>query len=126
MIIGLLTVIIMFFGGGGSFEHYLLNIKKPLKEAVENRQVINDVMDVSEQLGEQLKEENKALADLKETFILLNQQYDTTQDDFKKNISNMLDIHKKGNKDILDARTMMKKYLTKEEWGEIFAINHEA
>jgi hypothetical protein len=76
MLIAIATFILMF-GGGGSLENYLLNIKKPVKAAVESKVTVNEVLDLSKALKKQLKVQNKEITKLRESFLDLHKQYDT-------------------------------------------------
>jgi len=50
MLVAIATIIMMMFGGGGSLEQYLLDIKKPVKAAVESKATVNEVLDLSKVL----------------------------------------------------------------------------
>jgi hypothetical protein len=121
MLIATITALILIFGGGGSLEHYLLNIKKPAKAAVEEKATVKELVSLSKDLGKQLKTANKDLTELQTQFVDLHAKQDLTQQDFEPLIDAMLDIEHSAQQEILDTREAMKKLLTEDEWQQIFS-----
>ena len=125
MIIATITVLMMLFGSGDSLENYLLHIKKPLKAAVESKVTVNEVLDLSKELGKQLKAQNKEITKLKESFLDLHTNYDAKSADFETVIDKMIAAREDGQEHILDARSAMKDLMTKEEWTEVFSLKDD-
>jgi hypothetical protein len=124
MLIATITALILIFGGGGSLENYLLNIKKPAKAAVEEKATVKELVSLSKDLGKQLKTANKDLTELQTQFVDLHAKQNLTQQDFEPLIDAMLDIEHSAQQEILDTREAMKKLLTEDEWQQIFATDN--
>jgi len=75
-----IATLIMMFGGGGSLENYLLNIKKPVKAAVESKVTVNEVLDLSKVLKKGLKAKNQEITKLRENFLNLHKEHHGFQD----------------------------------------------
>ena len=121
MIIGTLTLLMLLFGGGGSLENYLLNIKKPVKAAVENKDTVKEVISLSKELQKQLKVQNQEITDLRENFLDLHTSHDATLADSEACLDRLASARDTGQKHILDARKAMKDLMTQEEWTTVFA-----
>ena len=121
MIIATLTILMLLFGGGGSLENYLLNIKKPVTAAVESKETVNEVIDLSKELKKQLKVQNKEITDLRESFLDLHTNHDAESDDFEAYLDRLMIARETGQQQILDARMAMKDLMTQEEWTEVFS-----
>ena len=118
-----IATLIMIFGGGGSLENYLLNIKKPVKAVVESKVTVNEVLDLSKKLGKQLKAQNKEITKIRDSFLDLHTKYDAESGDFDSYIDKLMTAREEGQKYILDTRSDMKKLMTREEWTAIFSFN---
>ena len=125
MLIATIAALMMLFGGGSSLENYLLHIKKPVKAAVENKVTVNEVLDLSKELGKQLKAQNKEITKLRDSFLDLHTKYDTTSADFQTYINQLITAPEKGQKHILDTRSAMKNLMTREEWTEVFRLKDD-
>ena len=118
-----IATLIMIFGGGGSLENYLLNIKKPVKAVVESKVTVNEVLDLSKKLGKQLKAQNKEITKIRDSFLDLHTKYDAESGDFDSYIDKLMTAREEGQKYILDTRSDMKKLMTREEWTAVFSFN---
>lgn len=121
MIIATITALMILFGGSDTLEHYLLNIKKSAKAAIENKQTVKEVVSLSKTLEKDLEAENEEIIDLKKSFLDLHVKYSATQADFDSVLEEMLKSRKAGQDKILDTRFAMKDLMTKEEWDKVFA-----
>ena len=124
MLIAIATFILMF-GGGGSLENYLLDIKKPMKAAVESKVTVNEVLDLSKALKKQLKVQNKEITKLRENFLDLHTNYDAESADYEAYIDKVINAREEGQRQILDTRFAMKNLMTQEEWIEVFSLKDE-
>jgi hypothetical protein len=122
MIIATITAFMFLFGGVDSLENYLLNIKKPVKAAVESKVTVNEVLDLSKVLNKQLKVQNKEITKLRESFLDLHTKYDAESADFEAYIDKLITAREEGQKYILDTRSDMKKLMTRAEWTEVFSL----
>ena len=120
MIVSIVAALMFLFGGSDTLEHYLLNIKKPAKAAIENKQTAKEVVSLSKTLEKELKEQNKELIELKKSFLDLHVKYSATLADFDSVLEEMIKSRKAGQDKILDTRFAMKELMTKEEWDKVF------
>ena len=125
MVIATIAVLMLLFGGGDSLENYLLNIKKPVKATVENKVTVDEVLDLSKELGKQLKAQNKRIVKLRESFLDLHTKYDAKQADIEAYIDKINSAREEGQTQILDTRFAMKNLMTQEEWIEVFSLKDE-
>jgi len=120
MLIATIAAIMFLFGGG--VETYLLDIQKPVKAAVESKATVNEVLDLSKELGKQLKVKNKEITKLRDSFLDLHTKYDAEPADLEYYIDKLITTREEGQKYILDTRSDMKKLMTREEWTEVFSL----
>jgi hypothetical protein len=125
MLIASIAALMLLFGGGDSLENYLLHIKKPVKAAVENKVTVNEVLDLSKELGKQLKAQNKKITKLKSSFLDLHTKYDAKPADIEAYIDKLITAREEGQKHILYTRSAMKNLMTREEWTEVFSLKHD-
>ena len=125
MIVATLTILMLLFGGGGSLENYLLNIKKPVKAAVESKVTVNEVLDLSKALKKQLKVQNKEITKLRENFLELHTKYDAESADMEAYIDRLIIVRETGQKHILDTQSAMKDLMTREEWTKVFSYKDD-
>jgi len=95
MLVAIATLILKF-GGGGSLENYLLNIKKPVKAAVESKVTVNEVLDLSKALKKQLKVQNKEITKLRENLLELHTKYDAESADMEAYIDRLIIVREQG------------------------------
>lgn len=119
MIVATVTALLLLFGGS-SLEHYLLNIKKPAKQAIANRETYEAVHDLSKQLGKQLKKQYEQQHELREAFVDLHHQYDVRREDADQVLERIMERRDQVQSRILDTREAMKALMTEEEWQAVF------
>ena len=125
MLIAALAAFLLLFGGGDSLENYLLNIKKPVKAAVESKATVKEVLHLSKALKKQLKAQNEEMTKLRENFLDLHTQYDTRPADTEAYIDALMTVRETGQKHILDTRAAMKNLMTREEWTAVFTFKDD-
>jgi len=125
MLIASIAALMLLFGGGNSLENYLLHIKKPVKAAVESKVTVNEVLDLSKELGKQLKAQNKEITKLRDSFLDLHTKYDAKPADIEAHIDKLATAREEGQKHILDARSAMKNLMTREEWTKVFSLKDD-
>ena len=106
-------------------ENYLLNIKKPVKAAVESKVTVNEVLDLSKALKKQLKVQNKEITKLRENFLDLHTKYDAESADMEAYIDRLIVVRETGQKHILETRSAMKNLMTREEWTKVFSYKDD-
>ena len=119
MLVAIATLIMMF--GGGGLENYLLDIKKPVTAAVECKDTVNEVLDLSNALKKQLEVQNKEIIKLRENFLDLHSSYDAESADFDR----LMIARETGQKHILETRSAMKNLMTREEWTKVFSYKDD-
>ena len=124
MLVAIATLILMF-GGGGSLENYLLDIKKPVKAAIESKVIVNEVLDLSKGLKKQLKVQNKEITKLRENFLDLHTNYDAESADMEAYIDRLIIVRETGQKHILDTQSAMKNLMAREEWTKVFSYKDD-
>ena len=125
MLIASIAALMLLFGGGNSLENYLLHIKKPVKAAVESKVTVNEVLDLSKELGKQLKAQNKEITKLRDSFLDLHTKYDAKPADIEAHIDKLRIAREEGQKHILDTRSAMKNHMTRKEWTEVFSLKDD-
>jgi septal ring factor EnvC (AmiA/AmiB activator) len=125
MLIASIAALMLLFGGGNSLENYLLHIKKPVKAAVESKVTVNEVLDLSKELGKQLKAQNKEITKLRGSILDLHPKYDAKSADIEAYIDKLITAHEEGQKQILDTRSAMKNLMTREEWTKVFSLKDD-
>ena len=125
MLIATIAAMMLLFGGGDSLENYLLHIKKPVKAAVENKATVDEVLDLSKELGKKLKAQNEKIIDLRGSFLDLHTKDDATPADFEAYIDKVMAAQEIGQKYILDTQSSMKNLMTREEWTEVFRFSYK-
>jgi hypothetical protein len=121
MIVATATALIILFGGANTVENYLVDIKKPVKTAVESKETADKVLGLSKALEKDLKSQNKELTKLSEAFLDLHTQYESKPEDFEAVIEKMIAARQKGQANILETRSKMKNAMTREEWTQVFS-----
>jgi hypothetical protein len=123
MLIALITGLLILFGGGGTLEHYLLNIKKPVEAVVEGKSTVKAMAKLSKSLGKELKQRNKELTSLNKEFLDLHEEYNVTVETCEAVIDRMVATRQAGQRDTLRTRHAMKQLVSDEEWRAIFALD---
>ncbi len=114
------TALVLLFTGGQSIPNYLVNIDAPVRAAVKDKETVERILTLSKQLEQQLLAQSKRVSELRSSFLDLHADYDTTEADFNAITEKMIAAGKEGQKSILDARTAMRKLMTREEWNGVF------
>jgi hypothetical protein len=120
MLIATATLLIYLFGGGGSLEFYLTNLKDPVKEHVQDNDRQDAILDASKDLSKELKDLQKAITDQFSDYVDLHSEYDSTAEEFDAVTDKMVASQLQLSKQVLGARDEIKKNMTAEEWAAIF------
>lgn len=122
MIVATATVLILLFGGGNTIENYLVDIKKPVKAAVEKKETVYTILGLSETLEKDLKTQNRELTKLSEAFLDHHIDYNSTMEEFEAVIEEMMAARQKAQEHILETRSRMKNAMTRQEWTQVFNL----
>ncbi len=77
MIIGLATLFILLFGGGG-LEFYLANMKDPVKAHVVDKAHQDAILDASKALSKQMEDVQKEVEKLFKAYVDAHEDYEST------------------------------------------------
>ena len=114
------TILLLVFGTGGGLGHYLVNSDKAIKTVVEDKPRRSELMDITKQLGKDLKKERKVYIAAVEDFLDLHQTYETTPDEFDAQLEEILGQQQQLIETTLDARDKMHENMTADEWHSVF------
>ena len=120
MIWGTLAVLIILFSGG-SLEFYLTNLKKPVKEHVQDKACQEIIIDAGKALSKGLEELGEEINDHFEDLVEAHSEYDSVASDFDEATAQLKADQKELSRLVLDARDVMHDQMTKEEWNAVFA-----
>ena len=120
MIIGLTALFIFLFGGSGSLEFYLTNLKDPVTAHVQDKARQDVILDTSKALGKELKDIQKEVTDEFKHYVEAHADYESTLADFDEVTDEMVENQLKLAKQVLDARDTMHSQMTSEEWSAVF------
>lgn len=124
MLIATITALILIFGGGG-LEFYLTDIKKPVKEHVQEKERRTLILDESKALKKDLKEIRKDIEEHLDDLIDVHTAYASAPAAYDAVGKILLADQKTSSTRVLDARDVMHEQMTREEWEAVFAEPEE-
>jgi hypothetical protein len=127
MIIGTVTLIMLLFGGGGTFS-FEKAFDPFVKDAVKDESRYEQIADVTKQADENLKQFHTEVDDVwaKELKTLLG-DYDASKDDFRSFVSRADQSRTAIQRELLDVRFKVTKLMTEDEWNSMYeAIEKKA
>ena len=124
MLIATITALIFIFGGGG-LEFYLTNIKKPVKEHVQEKERREVILDESKALQKDLKAFRKDIEEHLDDLIEVHSAYTSVPADYDAAGDQLLADQEKVSARTLDARDNMKEQMTREEWDAVFKASEK-
>lgn len=120
--VGITTAtIIILLSGGGDVEHYLTGIKKSVKSHVHDKGRRELILDESKQLSKDLKALGQQIDQHVEDLVHIHANFQALENDFDAGTARLVSDQQQAVKLILDARDVMHKQLTREEWAAVFA-----
>jgi hypothetical protein len=120
MIVATITALLLLFGGGGSLEQYLLDVKKPVKAHVEDKDRAKTVIALSKSLGKDLEKRNKEMVSIQGDFVTLHTSFEASEEDFQAVIDRLMTERNRGQEQILDTRDRMRRAMSADEWAAVF------
>jgi hypothetical protein len=121
MLIATITALIIIFGGSG-LEFYLTNIKKPVKEYVQDKDRQESILDASKALSQELEKIKKRTDTNFGDLVNAHGDYPSTKADFTEITDRLLENQQDTIRATLDARDIMHEQMTREEWDAVFKI----
>ncbi len=116
----LATYLMMVFGGGG-LEFHLTNLKKPVKEHVQDKTCQKEIINESKALAKELQSMGKRVDRDFENFVGVHADFQSLEADFDAAAAKLSEDQAKVAQLSLDARDAMHEQMTKEEWEAVFA-----
>jgi len=120
MIVGALALLMLLFGGGG-LEYHLTNLKKPVKEHVQDKTCQKEIVNESKALAKDLQSIGKRVDRDFENLVRVHTDFQSLETDFAAAAAKLSDDQARTAKRVLDARDAMHKQMTPEEWEAVFA-----
>jgi hypothetical protein len=118
MLIATITALIIIFGSG--LEFYLTDLKKPVKEYVQDKARQEIIIDAGKTLSKELKELEKQVDENFQALVEVHSQYHSTAADYNEVTVRLRANQKESSRLILDTRDVMHNQMTKEEWEAVF------
>ncbi len=121
MIIGLTALFLFLFGGGGSLEFYLTNLKDPVKAEVQDKARQDVILDASKALSKELAAIQKDVSEGFKGYVKAHADYESTPADFDAVTDEMIESQLKLAKAVLETRAAMHAQMTEAEWNAVFS-----
>jgi hypothetical protein len=127
MIIGTVTLIMLLFGGSGTFS-FEKAFDPFVKDAVKDKSRYEQIADVTKQADEDLKAFHKEVDDVwAKELKTLQADYDASKDDFRSFVSRADQSRTAIQRELLDVRFKVTKLMTEDEWNAMYqAIEKKA
>ena len=119
------ATIIILLSGGGDVEHFLTEVKKGVKEHIEDKDRRKIILSESKDLSKDLKKLGKQIDRHFEDVSDVHADFHSGEDDFDAATAQLVNDQKVLSELILDARDNMKAQMTREEWEAVFAAPEE-
>jgi len=125
MIIGTVTLLVLYFGGGGSFS-FEKAFEPFIKDAVKDKARYEQIVDLTKQLDEDAKQYRAEVEDVwAEELKTLVADFETSEDQFRA-------FRKKADRSrtavqeaLLDGRFKVVKLMTEDEWNAVYQAIEE-
>lgn len=121
MIVALIAAFLVLLGGGGSHEYMPINIEKPVKEHVEDKDCRKAIMDASDELSKELTTIQKEVEGLLEDYSDVLDNFTSAPSEFDDVAEQMTDQYEKICDKTVETRKKMRAQMTEEEWSAVFA-----
>lgn len=122
MIVATITALLLLFGLGGSdIENLYVDIKKPVKQAVDDSTRRSEILKISKDLEKQLKSLRKARDKQIEKLVEIQASHGSSHAEFSKQSSEIRNLFKSTYVAVLDARSELKGQMSENEWNQVFA-----
>jgi hypothetical protein len=122
LIATLTTLLLVSLGlGGAQLDNVFVDIKKPVKQTVTDRERRDQILEVRAELQKTLNKNQKAWKKQVEDFLDVQDDYSSTEADFDEQQARISELLTAKAQTVLDARDRMKALMTREEWEQVFA-----
>lgn len=118
--VGITTATIIILLSGGGADHYLTDLKGPLKEHVPDKERRSEILDAGKALSKDLKPLGKEIDEHFADFVRVHADYHSMETDFDSATARLVADQKKATQLMLDARDAMHEQMTREEWDAVF------
>ena len=114
-------ILLLFFGvGGKSVDHYLVDIKKPVKQVVEDEGRRAQILQLSKDLEKNLRQHGKAWSKAADGFLTIQADHDATPEDFAAETQRIEELLEQRQQIVLTTRKEMRALMTEQEWEVVF------
>ena len=122
LIATLTTLLLVSLGlGGAKLDNVFVDIKKPVKQTVTEKDRRSEILDVRSELEKTLNRNQKAWKKQINEFLDVQDDYSSTEADFDEQQARISELLTAKAQTVLDARDRMKALMTREEWEQVFA-----
>ncbi|MCK5405925.1 MAG: hypothetical protein KAJ37_00665, partial [Candidatus Krumholzibacteria bacterium] len=120
MIIGTVTLLMMYFGGGGMFS-FDKAFEPFVKDAVKEKARYEQIVDLTKQADEDLAQFRKEVGEVwAEDLKTLLDDYDATEEQFHSFVEKADRSRTAVQQGVLDARFGVVKLMTEDEWNAMY------
>lgn len=121
LIATLTTLLLVSLGlGGAKLDNVFVDIKKPVKQTVTEKDRRSEILDVRSELEKTLNRNQKAWKKQINEFLDVQDDYSSTEADFDEQQARISELLTAKAQTVLDARERMKSLMTREEWEQVF------
>jgi len=120
MIIGTVTLLMLYFGGGGMFS-FEKTFEPFMKDAVKDKARYEQIVDLTKEADEGAKQYRKEVSEVwaKDLKMLLA-DYDATEEQFHSFVEKADRFRTAVQQGVLDARFGVVKMMTEDEWNAMY------
>jgi len=121
MIIATVALFMLLFGAAGIDTLFSDIGKKEVKHVVSDADARSEILDLSKQLGKDLKENEKEWDARLDQFLEVVSAYGSLPADFEAQAQHLELILENRHRMVLETRSRMKAFMSAEEWDAVFA-----
>jgi hypothetical protein len=122
LIATLTTLLLLSLGlGGARLDNIFVDIKKPVKQTVQDKDRQSRILDVRSDLEKTLNQNQKAWKKQIAGFLNVQGSYGSQPEHFDSQQERVRELLTSKHEAVLSARDQMKAQMTEEEWEQVFA-----
>lgn len=122
MILSLIALYILIFGGGSGIETLFNGLSDDeVEDALKDDDARAKLLELSKQLDKDLAENDKAWQKRCDTLLLVQHDYGSLPVDFEAQFEHLENRMIERQQEVLKTRSAMKKLMSAEEWDKLFS-----
>ncbi len=122
MLIATFTALYFLLGGSGnSIDTLFTDLSKPVKQAIADKDQREAILDLSEALEGELKDNEKAWESQLKALEAIQDDYTSNPSDFEAKAIHLEQLLGERHRDVLATRSKMKALMSEAEWDAVFA-----